>query len=106
MRKILLYATLIPLLLASCKRYEVIVKDTGGNRLENAEVYLSYDSDPKPPMFVTDQNGVAEIPSERAKKGGWVSIVAAYDDASGRRFQGSHRGSNPSFPVTITVTPR
>lgn len=57
-------------------------------------------------MLVTDQNGVAEIPRERAKQGGWISIVAAYDDANGRRFQGSLRDSNPPFPVTITVTPR
>ena len=77
-----------------------------GRRLQNAEVYLSYVSDPNPPKFVTDGDGIATIPSNRAKNGGWGAIIVSYHDKAGIHYQGSLNESHPSFPVTITLNPR
>ena len=92
------------LILSSCKRYEVNVENSNGDRLQNAHVYLSYDSDPRPPKFITDSQGSAVIPTSRASKGDWASIVVVYWDKKGTKYMGSLEESQPSWPVTIRVT--
>jgi len=69
-------------------------------------VYLSYDSVPKPPEFLTDRDGVVEIPEKRARAGGWVSIIAVYWDEEGTKYMGALKESEPTWPVTIQVAPR
>ena len=108
-RKQMKTVALVPILgcvmLVSCKRYEVRVRDAHGSPVQNAHVFLSYVSDPNPLKFVTDSSGIAILPAKRAKEGGWGSIIAVYYDASGIKHSGSLHDSHPTFPVTVTVNP-
>jgi len=85
-------------------KYLVKVIDSKGSPIQNAKVYLSYSSAGKPPYFVTEASGFAVIPESRATKGGWVCIIASYQDANGKRYSGLFEKRQVSnWPLIIKV---